>query len=473
MKFAGDIVLSIILGLFLANCAPHKNDLKSHACPAALLQTKRQLECATLTVPEDWSRPTARSIAIELVVVRAARRVPALPPVIYLHGGPGGGVVQNLSALLEEPIGRGLLGQDQDWFFFDQRGTGASRPLLDCPGVVLNDAGPASPGDVQQLRSCAGVLRNQGHDLGQYQSRSIARDVQAIRQALGISIFDLYGLSYGSRVAAAILLHQPQGLRAIIYDSPWPPEAKWTEPGPGWVSREVRQVLHLCDQQPDCAAANAGLGARLDSVIGKWLNERSRSGQESAQRLSLYLMAALYDPKEMRRLPSKLHQIVGGNLNALPTSKDLASDYTVAQHMAVLCNEELPFERKEAVVANAGDDPIAVSVARTMVGYFGACDAFATAQPPSSEQMPIHSNVPVLFLAAGIDAGCPAELSQVAVKGYTRGQIAVLPYATHQLARGNPCARDMARQFLRDPFHPVSRACLSGESVPPDFAPAK
>mgnify|MGYP006164474951 CR=1 FL=1 len=60
--------------------------------------------------------------------------------------------------------------------------------------------------------------------------------------ALGIDTYNLFGVSYGSRVAMGVMQHDPSGLRAVVLDSPWPPEANWTTPLPGLISRETRQV---------------------------------------------------------------------------------------------------------------------------------------------------------------------------------------------------------------------------------------
>ena len=47
---------------------------------------------------------------------------------IYLHGGPGGAAIQCLPRILKSPIGRELVAQDQDWIFFDQRGSKLAVP---------------------------------------------------------------------------------------------------------------------------------------------------------------------------------------------------------------------------------------------------------------------------------------------------------------------------------------------------------
>ena len=92
-------------------------------------------------------------LAISIIIVKAKTPKENLAPVIYIHGGPGGGVLEDLPKKLNSPMGKELIAQDQDWIFFDQRGTGLSFPKLDCGNIALNDAGPQSMEVVGNLQN--------------------------------------------------------------------------------------------------------------------------------------------------------------------------------------------------------------------------------------------------------------------------------------------------------------------------------
>lgn len=463
----------VLLLLSLVGCAEKEDTPTYHVCDPALVATGRTVECATLTVPENWAQPGGNSVILELVIVRAVAPMSGLPPVIYLHGGPGGSVLEYLAEALNSPIGKELVAQDQDWIFFDQRGTGKAIPRLDCGPVVLNDSGPASEAEVGKLIECGEMFQKKGIDLGQYHSRNVALDIQEIRKAVGAKQFDLYGLSYGTRVAATTLLHQPQGLRAIVYDSPWPPEAKWTEPGPAWVSREARELLRFCERQPRCLAQFPNLEQKLEKTVRAWLESGNFDDREKARRLALFLTESVYDAERVENLPRDIDSITRGNLALLAAFEHSDAGYSDGLHMAVMCNEELPFEQSKRVLANGKGDPLAEAVAITMSRYSEACPAFRPSVPPPSEQSPVRSDIPVLFMAAGIDAGCPAELSVDAVKRYRNGRLLLFPYTTHQLSLNNSCARQSARKFLRDPEKFRRRVCADPKAKPPTFSKRK
>lgn len=406
-----------------------------------------------LTVPERWGAVDSRRVALPVVIVRAAAPQAGLPPVIYLHGGPGGGVVEEVPSFLDSPLGGDLVAQDQDWIFLDQRGTGLSTPTLDCGDAALNDAGPPDAAAVSALKGCAARHAAAGADFRGYTSSAVAADIEALRTALGLGEFDLYGFSYGTRVAFTVLRKAPAGLRAVVLDSPTPPEARWAEGGPQLLSREVRQVLDACAADATCSRRHPRLAQRFDA----WL---AAAPAEMQGPVAQFLMESIYEGALVRALPANLERLVSGDSTPLDVYRDGGgAGYREAQHLAVLCNEEFPFEDPAAVTRVPADDPIALQAARTLGNYFAACKGFTTTPPDPADQAPVSSPVPTLFLAAGIDAGCPAEQSEQAVQRFPAGQLVTFPHLTHGLSRNSACARTLVRQFLRNPAQPVDRQC--------------
>jgi pimeloyl-ACP methyl ester carboxylesterase len=204
------------------------------ACPADWPTGVRETTCGTLTVDEARDGSAGdRRIDIAVVILKASHPFTdasgqALPPVVMFHGGPGGsatpGVGRYLQALQRMPD---LLAVDQDAIFFDQRGGGQGRPSMDCPDAQLTDAGPPSDADRDKLIACLKGFESQGVDLNQYNVRATAADVADLARALNLTKIDLWGASYGPRVEAAVITHQPQIVRAAVMDSPWPPEGDW------------------------------------------------------------------------------------------------------------------------------------------------------------------------------------------------------------------------------------------------------
>lgn len=228
-------------------------------CPTDWPTDVRKTTCGTLTVDEARGTASDRRIEVAVVVLKASQPFTdasgrALPPVFMFHGGPGGaltpGVGNMLRALARRPD---LMAVDQDVVLFDQRGGGRGDPSMDCPRVQLTDAGPPSDADRDGLIACLKAYQAKGIDLNQYNAAVIADDVRELAQVLGYDRIDLWGGSYGPRIEAAVITHQPQIVRAAVMDSPWPPEGNWAVGTPEQVSAAVRLILAKCQAQAACA----------------------------------------------------------------------------------------------------------------------------------------------------------------------------------------------------------------------------
>ena len=58
-------------------------------------------------------------------------------------------------------------------------------------------------------RACHDRLESQGVDLSAYNSAEIAADVEDLRLALGVERWNLYGWSYGTRIALTFPRTEP------------------------------------------------------------------------------------------------------------------------------------------------------------------------------------------------------------------------------------------------------------------------
>jgi pimeloyl-ACP methyl ester carboxylesterase len=113
---------------------------KPTACVGDYAGVGQKVDCGNLIVDESRGQARGRRISVAVAIVRASEPK-GLPPVIYLHGGPGGAAVANLPRLLQRPAAKEYVAIDQDWIFIDQRGGGLSDPSLDCPGTHLTAPG--------------------------------------------------------------------------------------------------------------------------------------------------------------------------------------------------------------------------------------------------------------------------------------------------------------------------------------------
>ena len=170
----------------------------------------------------------------------------------------------------------------RDLIVFDQRGIGVSRPALDCPeydrlardlldrevaGQTISDS-QIPDMLLENIAACRDTL-SQIADLSAYNSLASALDVRDLRLALGYDQVNLWGGSYGTRLALEIMRQDPQGLRSVILDSVYPPDVDLYAEGPANLERALDKLFSSCAANPVCSQAYPDLKNVFYETIGR------------------------------------------------------------------------------------------------------------------------------------------------------------------------------------------------------------
>lgn len=189
-------------------------------------------DCASLTVPVDYTDPSGKTIEIETL------RIPAQKPdewqgsLVVNPGGPGGsGIDYALNA-------RYAFGQPlRDHFDivgFDPRGVGRSAPVDCLSDEALDEyiAGDATPDDdtpVAEIRESnrdfAAGCKELSPDLVEHVStQDVARDMDVLRAAMGNDQLDYFGASYGTSIGATYAELFPENVGKFVLDAATDPD---------------------------------------------------------------------------------------------------------------------------------------------------------------------------------------------------------------------------------------------------------
>lgn len=179
------------------------------------------VECATITVPIDYAHPDTGTI--DLAVARQRATGEREGTLVFMPGGPGGSGVDRLLAGNVVPA---EVARRYDVVSFDPRGTNRSHPVECDTDLVTNlpnvvpDAG-ARLADVQAYARELGAScrAHTGPLLDHVDSVSVARDIDALRAALGERKVTLYGRSYGTLAGQMYAENFPHRVRGIVLDS--------------------------------------------------------------------------------------------------------------------------------------------------------------------------------------------------------------------------------------------------------------
>ncbi|MFE7464581.1 alpha/beta hydrolase [Streptomyces sp. NPDC057499] len=188
--------------------------------------------CAKVTVPLDYADPGGPVIRIAVSRIRAtAPRGERRGILLSNPGGPGGtGLAHTLSlrpALKDIAEGYDLIG-------FDPRFLGESTPVACDPAAPAPAPGPVTTPrqdferSVRSARDTAERCLRHGDNarlLPHATTRNVARDMDAIRAALGAPKLSYYGVSYGADLGAVYTQMFPRRADRVVIDSSTDPAA--------------------------------------------------------------------------------------------------------------------------------------------------------------------------------------------------------------------------------------------------------
>ncbi|MGY2084226.1 alpha/beta hydrolase [Blastococcus sp. SYSU DS0539] len=454
-----------------------------------------EIECGTLPVPADRDDPDAGEIELAFAVVRSAADSPAEDPVVYLSGGPGQStleLVPQAFGLLYEP-----LTENRDLVLVDQRGTGLTEPSLACDEYsswVRESLGSDLPPDeleaqaVQSLDECRQRLVDEGIDFADYDSAASAADLEDLRVALGYDEWNLYGISYGTRLAQAAMRDHPEGIRSVVLDAAYPVDADLYEETPGNAVRAMEALFAACADDPGCAAEYPDLERTFTSLVEELntspapitvvdpTNGQRIEDELDGDSLVGFLFQSLYSTELLAHLPEIITAADDGEfgtigllLGALSQQLELVS---IGQQLAVQCQEEVAFGTRDEVAAAAAEHPLVEGFfegAPTLgPGVFDVCDSWDAGEPGDGANDPVTSEIPALVLAGDLDPITPPRWGEEIAEGLPNSYFVRFPFTGHGALPSHDCAVRIAAHFLDDPGSQPATGCVD-DIDPPAF----
>lgn len=488
------LVVSAVLAaaLMLAVPSPPANAapiFEATDCPVEVPpEHAHRVRCGVLTVPERSTEETEarRTIRLPVAIIASHSASPAPDPLVFpTMGGPGAGTLEGLSHFLAYG---NWAADERDIILMEQRGDKLADPTLNCNELdavnrVFDDPPALAPTPVQPdfepLRKCRKRLAAEDVDLAAYSTAASAADLADLRRALGYDAWNLYGTSYGSRLALATMRDEPEGLRSVILDGAYPPNVNAYEESAGGYAGAVRALMEACAADPRCQDRYPDLERSLVTVL-----ERAREApfvvpvkhpyDRSPIRVTVRdtditegLFNSLYDPNLVRALPFVIDQLAQGNHEvALPLAQqsvDNADWYAEGLGLSINCAEQAPFVDEARRVASYTGSPLLVG--QDLTPFLAEeCAIWDVARAPESVTQAVVSDIPTLLTSGGHDPVTPPAYAEAAARGLSRHYAYTFPAMGHGTVWGNwhdPCPAAIAKQFLRDPDVAPDASCMA------------
>ncbi len=239
-----------------------------------------KVECAELQVPMDYAAPDGPTITLGVARLHATDPAKRIGSLVFNPGGPGS--IGSGILGLQEAYGVPFTARLREYFdlvALDPRGVGLSTPIK-CDPEIWNEGGSLFPQDQAAYDAMVAhnkafgesCLENTGPALAYMDTVSVARDLDAIRAALGEDKLNYFGLSYGTMVGAQYAELFPDKIRVMALDG----ALDHSQSENAWHFVEVKayeqvfeRFAEWCGQSKDCALNGKDVLKEFDALIAQ------------------------------------------------------------------------------------------------------------------------------------------------------------------------------------------------------------
>ena len=430
--------------------------------------------CTTVAAPLDPTAPDGERIELFVAVVEALAEEPVADPLTIIAGGPGDAATR-FFAMSEAAFSRVL--RHRDVLLVDQRGTGGSAPLH-CEGLEQASLLDAVGADATALAELAlDCLRTVAYDPRFFTTSLAVEDLDRVRAALGYERLNLYGISYGTRVAQHYLRRYPQHVRSVVLDGVLPATVAL---GPD-VALDSHAALDAlfdrCEAEPACVAAYPQLRQRFDATLARLRDapvavsfQHPRTGAALDLTVDHTAMAGvvrllLYSPQSASLLPPLVEAAYGGDYRRWAAQAymvgEALGELAMGLNYAVMCTEDVPFWGDVDLAAQARTymGATLVEVARRV------CQRWPAGALHEDLKQPLVSDAPILLLSGELDPITPPRYAALVAQELSNAVSVVASGQGHGMLMV-PCLQRVIAEFV-DTANPAALDLRCVERIRP------
>lgn len=433
-------------------------------------------ECGQVSVPEDPGDPSGRHMSLRVARVPAINRRKQPDPLFVLAGGPGMAATAFYASI---PVAFERIHRDRDIVLLDQRGTGQSNAL----NCQLDESDLYRAAEVAtEARNCLGVLQQKTRV--EFYTTSVAvQDLDLVRSALGYRQINLYGASYGTRVAQHYVRRFPESARSVILDGVVPPQLALGPETALDAESALARIFKRCKDEcakrfGDVSAIYRALRDELKTHSVPVILADPSTGEPAKLEFTEFHLATVlrlgsYTAEQAALLPLMLHEAqASANFAPLASqfllvNRSYGNVVAYGMHNTVVCSEDVPFWAA-GQIDRAALEKTYLGAAQ-VDGLRNICSVWPRGPVDGDFHSPLHSDVPALLLSGSDDPVTPPADAELARRGFTRSIHVTLEGFGHgQLTA--PCVdRVMAAFVQRGSVDELDVSCTHNDRPMPFF----
>jgi pimeloyl-ACP methyl ester carboxylesterase len=434
--------------------------------------------CGTMLRPLDPSGGEPGEIELRVAVVPALNLTPEPDPLVPIAGGPGQGSVQFYTAYswAFEDVRR-----NRDILLIDQRGTGESA-TMDCEyDDEMVDGEYSTELTIEYTMEC---LEQLPYDPRFFTTSVAVTDMEAVRQALGYSSLNLYGVSYGTRVAQHFARRYPGSTRTVVIDGVAPPQVSLGPEIATESQKAVDNILARCTENKACNERFPNVADDFKRVVAALRESpvvidvpNPSTGRPEAVdfgegELAAAIRLLAYHPNAIAIMPLLIHEAGEGNYVPLGsqfmmTMIALIDSLSMGMHNAVVCTEDVPFYDRSTI----DYDGIGASYMGTfqLEALEAICSVWPAGPIDDEFKLPLATDLPVLLLSGDADPITPPRYAELAAIDLENSLHLIGRHQGHgQISVG--CTRRLVADFIDSAdLGSIDAECLERSFVMPFF----
>ncbi len=477
------VLFALIVGLAACD-ATSKVSLHVDRTGAITWTPCGNVQCATLSVPLDRAHPTGAQITLAL-----ARRPASGKRVGVLFTNPGGPGASGVAFLKDatKVFGRDVL-DHFDIVSWDPRGVGNSAPVRCLDDLDAFYAVDRSPHDAATVARNVDVTKQfvgacsarSGPELPFVSTEATARDMDAIRAAIGEDRISYMGFSYGTYLGTLYAELFPAHVRAMVLDGAVDPAESYDDSTIAQAvgfEHALDAFLEWCRTHGTCHFAQGGDPRRAyDSLAAAIEAEPERGTVNGETRIlgpgefDIGIASALYQGEDgYEALGETLAETARGDGSSMLRSADR---YTDRETGGKYSNETAALYAISCLDARAPRTVAAVEQlaarAARVAPHFGAsttwlglpCSFWPVPAPAAPRALPADGTGPILVLGNTNDPATPYAWAQALARELHDGHLLTYHGSGHtSYGRGSACVDDAVDDYLVKLTLPATTTC--------------
>jgi pimeloyl-ACP methyl ester carboxylesterase len=308
-------------------------------------------QCTTVTVPQDWrtakdgKAADGKTFDIALMRLHSSKEHDPIGSILVNPGGPGVSGIMLAAGLTDQVP---TLLSRFDLVGFDPRGVGQSAPVKCIPDATLDQSFGYDPDPVSdaQFQGAVAISRQIASDcnakfgdqLGLYSTVQTARDMDAIRAALGEAKLNYLGFSYGTLLGAVYAQLFPRNIRAMVLDGAIDPTlspVEGSEIQAMGFERAFDDFANWCKANPkDCPIAPDARGAVTSAIDAARTNPAHGTGGRLAASgwVATAVLSAMYSQDGWKPLAQGIADLRRGDPRRIFSLADLYAERDASGH---------------------------------------------------------------------------------------------------------------------------------------------